>query len=226
MSLDPYLKIVEKHGKPVGDQVLRSEIELYRGKLPDGLLDFWGQYGRGVWPNGRFQLVNPKLFEPLITEIFDGDPEFPANSLVVYAMDAFGNLLLTDGSLRNILIDVNYRFFTVDEFADGGPDADLDFYLARSILVKFGSTPDWTDDDGNDMFPQAVERLGLVADGQMYGLMPALAAGGDNLADNLHKVGAPEYHSTVNEIDPLKYYDWGFDSADGPRIIRLIGNGT
>lgn len=223
MAIQPYLEVIEKHGAPTGGPVPVSEAELYRGQLPDGLLELWVKYGRGVWPNGRFQLCDPRQFKQLIEETFEGDPEFEPNSLHVYAMDAFGNLLLVDGSLRSLSIDVNFRFFTAGAFADGPVDADLDFYIARSILVKSGDVPDWTDDDGNDMFPAAVARLGDVSEGQMYGLFPALAAGGDNVVENFKKVSAPEYHSSVNQIDPLKYYDWGFDSSEGPRIIRLIG---
>ncbi|MGV1755259.1 GAD-like domain-containing protein [Agrobacterium sp. CG674] len=223
MAIRPYLEVVQKHGSPASDRVPPSEVEMYRGKLPDGLLDFWATYGRGVWPNGRAQLCDPGLFRNVIDEIFAGDPDFPPNSLHVYAMDAFGNLQLIDGSMRSMSIDVNFRFFTVGAFADGPPDADLDFYIARSMLVMFGDVPEWTDDDGSDMFPAAVARLGNVSEGQMYGLFPALAAGGDNVVENFKKVSAPEYHSSVNQIDPLKYYDWGFDGSEGPRVIRLIG---
>ncbi|WP_425375418.1 T6SS immunity protein Tdi1 domain-containing protein [Rhizobium deserti] len=69
------------------------------------------------------------------------------------------------------------------------------------------------------MFPSAFAELGQVAQGEMYGLFPALAAGGDNIAENLKKVSAPEYHSSVNHLDPLKYHDWDFDGPAGARVI-------
>ncbi|TDK29361.1 hypothetical protein E2F50_22630 [Rhizobium deserti] len=113
MSLRPYLELVEQHSAPNGGPVPLHEINSYRGRLPEGLLEFWAKYGRGIWPGGRSQLCDPATFAPLLEELFEGDPEFHAEDLLVYAMGAFGNLHLTDGSMRAILIDVNYRFFTV-----------------------------------------------------------------------------------------------------------------
>jgi hypothetical protein len=152
---------------------------------------------RRIWSGGGSQLCDPATFAPLLEELFEGDPEFHAKDLLVYAMGAFGNLHLTDGSMRAISIDVNYRFFTVQPFEDGGQDADLDFYLARTLLLDFGDLPEWTNDEGNDMFPSAFAKLGQVAQGEI-GLFFALAARGDNIAENLES--CPLQNITLSSI--------------------------
>lgn len=96
------------------------------------------------------------------------------------------------------LIDVNYRFCTVQPYEDGGPDAHLYFYLAGRLPLDLGEPLEWTDDEGNDMFPSALAKLGQAAQGENYSLFPALAARGDNISRNLTKVPAREYRFPLN----------------------------
>lgn len=227
MSLEHYRNIIDRYGPPTDAQIVSAaEVERYRDRLPDGLLEFWMTFGRGVWPSGKFQLCDPALFEHYLQETFRNDPEFSASNLAVYGMGSFGNPLISNNELDQIAIDTNFMLFSSQKFPpDGGVLQPLDFYIARTILVELGDTTEqWVDDEGADMFPGARDELGIVGPGEMYGFFPALVAGGDNIVKNLRKVSAPEYHAFLSQIEPLKYYEWGFNDARGPRVIRMIGS--
>jgi hypothetical protein len=227
MGIEHYQAILDKYGPPTNAELVsRAEAETYRGRLPDGLLEFWVTYGRGVWlPQGKFQLCDPEIFEPVLQDYFDGDSEFEASKFLVFGYNSFGKLYMTNGSSNSIMIESNFLLFSIGRFKNGpSENTPLDFFLARTLEMEIDRDRPWSDNDGNDMHEPALARLGPLAPGEMYGFFPAIAAGGDNTLDNLRKVRAREYHATLAALDQLKYFDWGFDKpGQGSRVIRMIG---
>ncbi|ATD09359.1 hypothetical protein PPIS_b0142 [Pseudoalteromonas piscicida] len=57
-------------------------------------------------------------------------------------------------------------------------------------------------DDINDLplFERAVEKLGLLENGEIYGFVPALALGGEPKLENLQKVKATEHLAFLADL--------------------------
>ncbi|WP_299970235.1 GAD-like domain-containing protein [uncultured Roseobacter sp.] len=64
--------------------VVREEADRYRGRLPDGLLDFWVQNGRGAWLEDYAWLCDPEFLRPVVEAVFEGHPKFEANGFDCY----------------------------------------------------------------------------------------------------------------------------------------------
>ena len=226
MSIEDYMSIIDKYGPPANaERVSRVEAEQYRGRLPDGLLEFWITYGRGVWPQGKYQLCDPKLFEPVLEDYFEGDPEFKASDFVVYGYNSFGNLDLCDGTLKSIGISPNFQFFHMGAYKNIPPEgASLDYFMGGTIGLSIDSELFSVDKDGNDLHGPALAKFGPLAPGEMYGFFPAIAMGGDFVLRNVRKVRAREYHATLAALGELKYFQYSFQSPDNrSRILRKIG---
>ena len=222
MSLSDYDPIIERYGPPTDAQIVsQAEAERYRGRLPDGLLAFWTTYGRGWWhPPGKFALCDPAVFEPVLETAFRGDPEFRAEDFVVWAHNSFGDLNLSDRSDDNVTLDPQFMLFAKDAFLNF---RTKDHAFARAMLYTIEAAKPWSDEDGTDMHPPALAKLGPLAPGEIYGHVPAIALGGDNEFDNLQKVRAREYLGLLVQSQPLELFDYGFDSPTGSRTVRSIG---
>ncbi|WP_019331294.1 DUF1851 domain-containing protein, partial [Pseudomonas syringae] len=62
-----------------------------------------------------------------------------------------------------------------------------------------------------ELFPPALETLGLLKADEMYGFVPALALGGPMELKNLKKVKTIEHLTFLSQLSPLQ--DWGFPDA-------------
>ena len=59
-----------------------------------------------------------------------------------------------------------------------------------------------------ELFPPALETLGLLKTDEMYGFVPALALGGPMELKNLQRVKLIEHLEFLSQLSPLQ--DWGF----------------
>ena len=49
-----------------GSTVSASEAEVYRGRLPDAMVDFWIEHGRGQWRDGLYWICDPEPIIPVL----------------------------------------------------------------------------------------------------------------------------------------------------------------
>jgi hypothetical protein len=205
---DWFAEIIEKYGELRSvRKVTPQDASQYANKVPYGLIRFWLDHGRGNIGGTEQWICDPAIFTPLIDFLFKDDPEFAPEDLTVFAYDAFGELLLWHKTKRFISIGINtsgvYRVgvmfdpktgkFSEPDYKDWetGLPMSEDFQLGRAMFPP--PPPNHRDEEGEDMFPRAVENLGPLEHGQIYGLFPALQFGGSAMVENLRKVGVVEY---------------------------------
>ena len=82
---DPFGDIIDLLGPMTHvTPVSREEADRYRGKLPNGLLDFWVEHGRGALLNGYGWITDPGMFQPVLSAMFEGNTEYEANDFSAY----------------------------------------------------------------------------------------------------------------------------------------------
>jgi hypothetical protein len=205
--------------------------ESYRGKLPDGLLNFWIEHGWGSFQEGKFWLCDPKPFKSILTPLFEGDPEFNTEDFLVYFHDAFGETCLWNKKKKNTTIQFYFNQFLFSKNQDlnkyNGEHLSDDF-IAGGIIGSSSEAGSWIDEEGNQMFPQALKKAGRLAAGEIYGFVPALSMGGDNVFDNIQRFPLKEHLSFLVSVSEMKLVEYINESTpENPfghfQTIRPIG---
>ncbi|MBP1853599.1 GAD-like domain-containing protein [Rhizobium halophytocola] len=194
-----------------------AQIEAYRGKLPDYLLQFWMDHGWCSWSNGQYWLCDPALAKPVIDYVFMGDPDLDPEKMFAFGYTAFGEIDIWygDATIRlNLLMDkvrVEPRYFN-EEHQRFQTDKMM---IGSSVAGRVSpAIAPWEDPNYNNMMPQALERLGRLQWGEIYGFVPALSMGGQNSVDNLQKVRMVEHLVFLASLEPPTLYDY-IPPADG-----------
>lgn len=182
-----------------------SVIENYRGKLPDALLTFWKELGWGGYGNGLVWLVDPHEYSDVLSAWLHDTELCNKDRYHVFAYGAFGDLYAwgerTGPSLH---IDSPWSMIfpsnKSEKVAQGQARRDslLWNWFGASSRKKF----DEDDDDDKPLFDRAVNLLGRLRPGEMYGFVPALALGGPCRLDHLQKVKAVEHLMFLAQVQP------------------------
>jgi hypothetical protein len=174
-----------------------SSIERYRGKLPDQLLAYWDEHGWCGYADGLFWTVNPQEYEPAL-EAWIGDTPFMAQDAYhIIARSAFGHLYFWGEKTGNSL-----KVFAPGSFCIPRESRFVGEKMNFGVQVFFaGRSRDSGDFDG--MFKPALKKLGQLKHDEMYGLVPALALGGEVSLDHLQKVKAVEHLVILAQFAPL-----------------------
>ncbi|MER0240404.1 GAD-like domain-containing protein [Fulvimarina sp. MAC8] len=201
----------------------RAQIEAYRGKLPDYLLQFWADHGWCSWSDGQYWLCDPALPKPVLDYVFRSDPEFDPEKMFAFGYTAFGEIDIWygDATIRLHLLmnkvrvepreyDLEHQRYWTDEIM-----------LGLRFMGRFAPvTPPWEDDDYQNMMPEAVKRLGRLDWGEIYGFVPALSLGGPNSVDHLQKMPLVEHLTFLASVEPPILYDYE------PPAVGEAGFGT
>ncbi|GGD86855.1 hypothetical protein CO662_15720 [Rhizobium anhuiense] len=196
------------------DNVIRpsaADVEAYRGKLPDFLLRFWTDHGWCSWSDGQYWLCNTSLPKPVLDYVFRGDPELDPKEMYAFGYTAFGEIDIWygDAMIRLNLprgeVAVDNRGYN-EEYQRRWTDEVM---LGLCFSGRFAPvTPPWEDENQKNMMPQALETLGPLAWGQIYGFAPALGLGGRNILKNLQKMPLVEHLVFLASMEPPTYYDY------------------
>jgi hypothetical protein len=201
-EIDMFASLVKRLGEPErAHKVPDSEIAIYAGAVPDALLRFWADHGRGSYLNGAFWICDPHPFGPVLGEIFSGDPEFDPRNMTVVGYSAFGTLLIWDRAKKQVSVNLQMStVFNVPEAkrintATGQPFSD-DFTVGTFVTgMEYYDEP---------LFSAALQRLGRLDDGEIYGFVPALQLGGAFAVGNLHRVRVVEHAGFIAQLQRLK----------------------
>nr|WP_210304844.1 GAD-like domain-containing protein [Rhizobium sp. BK212] len=196
------------------DNVIRpsaADVEAYRGKLPDFLLRFWTDHGWCSWSDGQYWLCNPSLPKPVLDYVFRGDPELDPKEMYAFGYTAFGEIDIWygDAMIRLNLprgeVAVDNRGYN-EEYQRRWTDEVM---LGLCFSGRFAPvTPPWEDENQKNMMPQALETLGPLAWGQIYGFAPAVSLGGRKILKNLQKMPLVEHLVFLASMEPPTYYDY------------------
>jgi hypothetical protein len=185
-------------------------INKYQGKLPARLIEYWQEYGFCGWGDGAFWTVNPDNYTDILSAWLQ-DTEFEKRVFEgidiyhVIGVGAFGRLFIWgENSGQSIKINTNFGMIlpsdkTADLMKKGGDRLVDSFY---SCMTK--SAVEEEDLNGKSLFDRAKNKLGTLANDEMYGFVPALALGGEPKLENLQIVKKLEHLSFLADLGDKK----------------------
>jgi hypothetical protein len=178
-----------------------ASVERWRGHLPDQLLAYWREHGWCGYAQGLFWTVDPQEYEP-VAEAWLGETRFAHEDRYhLIALGAFGTLYFWG--------EKNGGNLTVM-----APDAvalprrvrwqDLEAAMRAFFGVHQPGASDFSDTSGKPLFARALNKLGRLAPGEMYGFVPALALGGPATLEHLQRVKAVEHLVMLAQLSELR----------------------
>lgn len=232
----PLQEVLDEYGPLQSrDDVSIAEAEAYRGKLPDAMVDFWIQHGRGQWRDGLFWICDPAPIMPVLTRIFAGDPEFDVAGMVPFMRDAFGELSIWHPQFKIINLNLNLGTVTTTDITtqihEGIPRFDDDLAVASPVARNVFDGRGWVDAvTGAPVFEEVHRRLGTLRADQAYTMSPHFRLGGNGGAEDFSIGGFVEYLGVLAQIGPLTLERY-IDPKDGGRgafghlePVRSIGH--
>jgi|SRR6185437_14401369 len=174
-----------EYGKPIEPE--RGEAKLlhvYKGIVPDPLIEFWERFGFGGYAKGLVWVVNPTLLDDVLAEWVTAKK----NRAVPVIRTAFGNIVYWQGDQFTFL-DVHY-----DRRVGAGSDVEVlfGFYLVdeksrRSVLEE-------------PLFKKALKARGTLKRDEIYSYKLPLAMGGTPDVKNMEKAKMREHLSILATI--------------------------
>ncbi|WP_337270458.1 GAD-like domain-containing protein [Oryzifoliimicrobium ureilyticus] len=211
---DPFSDIVDVIGPlDYAQRVSDEEIERYRGRLPDGLLRFWRDHGRGALLKGYVWVC---------------DPEYRAEDFDVYMYEHDGSISAWSSKLHRCRIDLTGFESDVaidgpDPLmdGDGNPMSD-DLAVAQSIRTKGFTMSRNMDEQYSeyDLFSSASNRLGLLKPGEIFGFVPARQMGGEGYPEDMQKVKVIEHLLFQAELTRPTLIEWQRDPNNPANPLR------
>ncbi|WP_339140841.1 GAD-like domain-containing protein [Pseudoalteromonas galatheae] len=183
-----------------------EQTQYYQGTLPNNLLEYWKEYGFCGWGKGRLWMVNPKDYQAILTEWLRGTKfekmqNDGVDSFYVIAVDAFGEIYVWGKNSGNCLKITSpycmiFPDFSNDDYLEDGEELTLDLFFSTKMSTEI----DLKDHNEKPLFERAVEKLGPLENGEIYGFAPALALGGEPKLENLQKVKATEHLAFLADL--------------------------
>jgi hypothetical protein len=199
---DMFAYMLKKLGEPrFAAKITPDEAGRYRGRVPEALIRFWSEHGRGAFLDGLYWICDPAPFDALIALIFEGDAEFDPTEMTVVAHTAFGSLKLWHRKRRSVLVDLlTSTVFNPTERSWHDARTSAPFSEDFSVSNLVGITGSEYLADERDLLAAAIARDGPLAPGEIYGFFPALQLGGAYVAENLRRVKAPEHFAILAQL--------------------------
>ncbi|WP_137940316.1 GAD-like domain-containing protein [Chitinivorax sp. B] len=190
--------------------VPQSSIDRYRGKLPDQLLKYWEGYGWAGYAKGRFWLVNPQEYEPVLEAWIGEMPFMEQDAYHVIARGAFGDLYLwgerTGPSLT--ISPASASAFPNHTYQHQVQIGNSNTVIQHWLCACNPALMDWSDMNSQPLFDRALARLGRLDSTEMYGYVPALALGCPNTVEKLQKVSIIEHLVFLAQLEPLQVIEF------------------
>ncbi|WP_288947778.1 GAD-like domain-containing protein [uncultured Paracoccus sp.] len=227
-DLDAYNDLVQSFGPPAHRRFPAEEqLAHWRPRVPELLLRYWAEEGWGSLSKGQYWVCDPDYLRPVLEEVFAGDPEYNVDDLIPFGYNALGMIDAAMGEGRSMTIDLGFGTVTWR-----GPQAEFPQSEFMGVYYSRISTGahrlDWNDEDGIPLFPWALENLGELAPGEIYGFVPAYSASGDYPVRNLQKLPLIEHLVMLASLSPPTLYDYvqpeGEQGGFGTLVpIRKVG---
>lgn len=182
------------HVQPVPEE----EIEEYQGRLPDGLLQFWRENGRGALLNGYGWICDPKEFKGVLEAVFEGDPEYRADEFIPYFYGFDGRIDAWSPRCSTTVIDLTGFQPRVDPYGEAphlesdGTIKTPDFAVGHTLRrIGLRLLHDRADDF--DQFTEASRKLGQLQPGEIFGFFPPRQMEGEGYVEDMRRVQAVEH---------------------------------
>ncbi|WP_275575653.1 GAD-like domain-containing protein [Stenotrophomonas maltophilia] len=118
-----------------GEPVSEAAFAAWEGKLPGLLLALWQRDGFARYRDDKLALVDPHLYAEVATAFLQGNPMEGANTFHVYAVTAFGQILLCgENTSTRISIDPHSGHVTTEsDVPDPADAAERNWKLAFAV---------------------------------------------------------------------------------------------
>ena len=162
---------------------------------PKELVTLWQEVGLGVFCNGLFRIVSPNDYQDFVdTNIEDKEKYF--EYLLPFMTTAFGDIFVWVKDIsqnREYAIFINVRSGDWD-IVTSRMDLLFSLYIVSEEWVKRYFDLNISD------FSKLVDRLGLPAEDECYGYVPALALGGSKSLNNIQIVRMLPYIDIIAQM--------------------------
>ncbi|MET4862731.1 GAD-like domain-containing protein [Morganella morganii] len=177
------------------------EIEKWKGKLPELLLNYWRNEGWSSYYNGLLTIVNPEDYEDIVDEWLEDTYLEEIDVFHAIAVNGFGNLYLCgEKTGRCVTISSLYNTLIVNKksLKNKQSDVNLDFGI-ESFFISF----DIGYQNKKGLFEKAVKKFGPLGDYEIFGFEPVLILGGELDIKYIQKVDARIHLSILSQLaDP------------------------
>ncbi|WP_103062797.1 GAD-like domain-containing protein [Actinomyces qiguomingii] len=183
----------------VGVPVPEEYFERFADILPRSVLHVWRRFGFEGFGDGLFWITDPIAWAPVVREWLDPVRDrLPfTDAFYCLARSAMGNLFLWgENTGHSVEIDPTYGEVIIDQLAiQSANDPEV---RQRQGRTAFSGAADRSVEGPEDVSeralpPQALERLGPVDAGQVYGFVLPPVLGGPIGVDNLRITDAHTY---------------------------------
>ena len=159
-----------------GHGVGEEHVERFSGVLPESVLYVWRRFGFDGFADGRFWITDPLVWAPVVDAWLEGTAlPFPDQKWWCLNRTAMGDMQLW-GEISGPALDVDPILGTLRPSAGSARRMSDPVKRERMGCTVFTSPlKDVFEDDvtGRLVVDEAVERLGPVSEGQVYGFTPA-----------------------------------------------------
>ncbi|RJF44878.1 glutamyl-tRNA amidotransferase [Actinomyces sp. 2119] len=159
----------------VGHPVTQEHLGYFGGVLPASVLHLWRRFGFEGFGQGRWWFTDPFLWAPVVDAWLEGTPvPFPSQRWWCLARSAMGDMELwgeVSGPALTLTPALG-RVYPHSGNAAKMPDPVRRERMGATTLVSASEDLD-DDDTGVLVADWAIEHLGVLGAGQVYGLTPA-----------------------------------------------------
>ncbi|EEY50465.1 hypothetical protein VIH_002596 [Vibrio cholerae CT 5369-93] len=188
----------------VSQEVPLQALEYYEGILPTNLLAYWERYGWCGYNNGLYWTVNPDDYREIIERLSAiSQLDDPSENFVI-ARGAFGDLEIWNRKRGNVIyyspvIGLLYQW-DIDVKPEK-TEAELESDMASFFWTASSSDQDQEDEYEEPLFERALDKLGPLAENEMYAFVPATCLGGKWLLENLQKVDITTHIEMLMDLE-------------------------
>lgn len=154
------------------------------GAIPDALFQLWTELRLGSYMDGYVKIVSPDTYRFALEEVYepiDGTP-------VIFAATAMADLFFWEA---DCIRQANFRYGTLRVASTS---------LTTFVNHRMSKWENVATSLGAAHFRPALERLGPCAYDECYAYVPALAFGGSEKVENLHKVKLREHLAILSQM--------------------------
>jgi hypothetical protein len=203
-------EFLREFGQPTSQRFpTTSEVEQYRGVLPERLLEYWQEIGFSGYMDGLFWIVNPADYDDVL-ERFLEPTDFPEHDTYhVIARDAWGDLYLW-GERTGDSLAITPRFNWMrtkqgdaKDIAKGEANKCIELFFAFQEAID----KETQDEDDKPMFEPAVKAHGVLAENELFAFNPFLFMGGNGALEDISKENIFVHLNLIADMGDMEVID-------------------
>ncbi|HFQ4801914.1 TPA: GAD-like domain-containing protein [Vibrio vulnificus] len=187
----------------------QTDIEKYRGKLPEQLLEYWKILGFSGFSDGLFWLTNPAEYQDILDRFLEDTLFEQQDVYYVIARNAWGELQLYGEKTGNSLeISPHLNWITNEngnenEIKSGNANQAIKDFIALQDPERL----DIENNQGKPMFPATLKKHGALNANEVYGFAPFLFAGGEKKVSNIVKCDIFAHLNLIADMGEMEIID-------------------